>query len=76
MEADSRILHIPLPITATPIVMICDLSPGLLVAVQGRHFGLGFGFDLGSGSAGNDVDLLLMELQADSQNQTLCTQSH
>ena len=34
---------------ATPMVMICDLSPSLLVTVQGMHVGPGFGFGLGSG---------------------------
>ncbi len=42
---------------ATPMVMICVVSPDLLVTVQGRHLGLDFGFGLGSGSAGDDVDL-------------------
>ena len=65
MKADGPTLHIPPPIIATPMVMICDLSPGSLVTVQGRHFGLGFGFDLGSGSAGDDFDFWLIKLQAD-----------
>ena len=53
MDADGCTLHIPPPIIATPIVMIYDFSPDLLVTVQKRHFGLG----LGSVSAGDDVDL-------------------
>lgn len=78
MEAGGRILHIPPPIIATPLVMICDLSPGLLVTVQGRHFGLGFGFDLCSGSAGDDVDFLLIKVQTDGHHQSFCfrIQSH
>ena len=48
-------LHIPPPIIATPMLMICDVSPNLFVTVHGRHFGLDFGFGLGSVSAGDDV---------------------
>ncbi len=57
MEADGCIFHIPPPMMATPMVIISDVSPALLVTVQGRHFGLDFGFDLGSESAGDDVVL-------------------
>lgn len=35
-----------------------------------RHFGLDSGFDLGSGSAGDDVEFLLINLQADGRHQT------
>ena len=55
LEADGCALHIPPPIIATPVLMICDVSPNLFVTVQGRHFVLDFGFGLGSVSAGDDV---------------------
>ena len=57
MDADGCTLHIPPPIIATPMVMIYDFSPDLLVTVQRRHIGLDFGLGLGSVSAGDDVDL-------------------
>ena len=47
--------HIPPPIIATPMLMICDISPDLFVTVQSRHFGPDFGFGSGSVSAGDDV---------------------
>ena len=46
LDADGCTLHIPPPIIATPIVMIYDFSPDLLVTVQKRHFGLDFGLGL------------------------------
>lgn len=57
MEAHGFPVHIPPPIIATPMVIFFDISPDLLVTVQGRHFGLDFGVGMGGVSAGDDVDL-------------------
>ena len=65
---EGRTLNIPLPMIATPMVMIFDLSPGLPLTIRGRHFGLGFGFDSGSGSASDDVNFLLIQLQVDGHH--------